>query len=604
MFGKKNIFWKKRINKVAEIILFIAAGFFFFHLFPQSEREKNHCAALIRQYTWCELHADHKYIMTLSCDTAYFTAAWINQFTLFPSCHGQLISVFHKTPLKNIGIIPPSTFVLLLKDSLENRLDSLNSEKKELHYYLRIHNVEDEGFGTISAFNNRLDSAISDLKEKVNILNRIKNKPDINIYIKEKYTVIYNGQRNKLHEETCFLKRYSTHNQFQIFQIKNRKTPEHVKTLKSQKYLKDIPEYIYTQEYGLKGQEALLNTSVLTFLHRWNNGWKLTAGQWIRINGYRIQGKWNKDTLYYGIRVDSAGTYTGEMDRRAIAQGWGKYDTFHGDYYEGTWKNNRRNGFGYAIKPHHRIRAGEWKNNRYYGERVNYTSNRIYGIDVSKYQHISGHHTVTIKWKQVRITGLGQLSRKRITGVVNYKISFAYIKSTEGRTHYNRFYRADYRQAKTAGIKVGTYHYFSTTSSATQQAYFFLKRSIFRPGDFPPVLDVEPSYDQIKKIGGADELFSRIRIWLHIVEQKTGTRPILYISQIFVNRYLPAAPDIMHNYQIWIARYGEYKPDVRLAYWQLSPDGKVKGIHGAVDINVFNGYHKEFNDFIRNSCIK
>ncbi|HAT61576.1 MAG TPA: glycosyl hydrolase family 25 [Prevotella sp.] len=292
------------------------------------------------------------------------------------------------------------------------------------------------------------------------------------------------------------------------------------------------------------------------------------------------------------------------MNRNAIAQGWGKYFAPHRSYYEGTWKNNRREGFGYSIKPHHKIRAGEWKNDRYYGERVNYTSNRIYGIDISKYQHLAGRRLVSINWKQVKIIGLGQLSRKKITGTINYKISFAYIKSTEGRSLYNTFYHTDYTHAKAAGIKVGTYHYFSTTSSASQQAYFFLKHSIFHYGDFPPVLDVEPLPSQIKKMGGISELFNRIRTWLYIVERKTGTRPILYISQIFVNRYLPAAPDIRHNYQIWIARYGEYKPDVRLAYWQLSPDGRVKGIHGIVDINVFNGYHGEFEDFIHSYCIK
>jgi lysozyme len=67
-----------------------------------------------------------------------------------------------------------------------------------------------------------------------------------------------------------------------------------------------------------------------------------------------------------------------------------------------------------------------------------------------------------------------------------------------------------------------------------------------------------------------------------------------------VNKYLPLAPDIRENYQVWIARYGEYKPDVQLVYWQLCPDGRVKGIHGEVDINVFNGYKDEFEKFKKN----
>ena len=99
-------------------------------------------------------------------------------------------------------------------------------------------------------------------------------------------------------------------------------------------------------------------------------------------------------------------------------------------------------------------------------------------------------------------------------------------------------------------------------------------------------------------------MFSRIRTWLGIVQRRTGVRPILYVSQQFVNKYLPEAPDLMRDYMVWIARYGEYRPEVRLAIWQLCPDGRVDGIRGEVDINVFNGYHDDFQTFLKNETIK
>ena len=55
---------------------------------------------------------------------------------------------------------------------------------------------------------------------------------------------------------------------------------------------------------------------------------------------------------------------------------------------------------------------------------------------------------------------------------------------------------------------------------------------------------------------------------------------------------------------MWIARYSEYKPDVRLTYWQLCPDGRVAGIQGDVDINVFNGYQNQFEAFLEKETIK
>ena len=247
---------------------------------------------------------------------------------------------------------------------------------------------------------------------------------------------------------------------------------------------------------------------------------------------------------------------------------------------------------------------GEWKKDKYKGERLVYTSQRIYGIDISKHQHIKGRKRYQINWKKLRITHLGNISRKTVAGNVNYPIRFIYIKSTEGKSIVNPYYKKDYSAARAHGYKVGTYHFFSTRTPAAAQANHFLRHSCIRRGDFPPVLDLEPSHSQISKMGGPGVLFARVRTWLRLVERATGVKPILYISQIFVNRYLPAAPDLKHNYKIWIARYGEYKPDIHLVYWQLCPDGRVAGIHGAVDINVFNGYQDAFTKFSQNEVVR
>ena len=163
---------------------------------------------------------------------------------------------------------------------------------------------------------------------------------------------------------------------------------------------------------------------------------------------------------------------------------------------------------------------------------------------------------------------------------------------------------SDYRAAKRHGIHCGAYHFFSTLSSGKAQAAYFIRHTRFEKGDFPPVLDVEPFPSQIKRMGGTKALFTEVRAWLQAVERRVGVKPILYISQIFVNKYLPEAPDLMENYNVWIARYGEYKPDVHLVIWQLSPDGRVSGIKGDVDINVFNGYQDHYEDFLQNERIK
>ena len=64
------------------------------------------------------------------------------------------------------------------------------------------------------------------------------------------------------------------------------------------------------------------------------------------------------------------------------------------------------------------------------------------------------------------------------------------------------------------------------------------------------------------------------------------------------------APDLLDNYQVWIARYGEYKPGIHLSFWQLSADARVKGIATDVDVNVFNGYEPQWQEFLEKETIK
>lgn len=346
------------------------------------------------------------------------------------------------------------------------------------------------------------------------------------------------------------------------------------------------------------GYGMLLWHDSIIYRGEWRANKRQGYGEFTDSIGRHYIATWENDTLVEGSRQDSIGIYTGQFNQFGQACGHGVYRGNDGSYYEGHWMNDRQDGFGVGMTARHALKSGEWRQGVFRGERMTYTSERIYGIDISKHQHIIGKKRYGINWNNLRITHLGSLSKKRIQGYVDYPISYIYIKSTEGTTVRNKFYKSDYIEAHRHGYHVGAYHFFSTTSDARAQALFFLKHTLFRNGDFPPVLDVEPSHAQIQKMGGTTVLFNHVRTWLRIVAAHTHQKPILYISQSFVNRYLKEAPDIKRDYQVWIARYGEYKPDVRLIYWQLSPDGRVNGIKGEVDINVFNGYTAEFNQFI------
>ena len=430
--------------------------------------------------------------------------------------------------------------VAINKRNLLKRREELDSIADEIRYYCDVHNVQDEGYDMVVEHRNVVNKAIARTSAVINALEWITPETKLEV----RHIAIYKDRRNA-----------------------------------------GIPKVFMGNSNGI-----------------WTNGvWlKISAnGNGVMINkcSQLISGTWHNDTLAYGRTTDQHGTYNGQFSRGLYAEGHGSYTSNDGNFYEGHWQNNMRHGFGFAVCPGS-IKAGEWADDKYKGERMNYTSERVYGIDISRYQHGKGRKYYPIYWNKLRITHLGNLSKKQISGTVSYPVSFVYIKSTEGISIRNRFYASDYRQARKHGIACGAYHFFSTKTDASAQARYFLKHTYINKGDLPPVLDVEPTHAQIAKMGGEKALHRAIRTWMSIVKQHTGQNPILYISQNFVNKYLGNAPDIKRDYNIWIARYGEYRPDVRLVYWQLSPDGRVEGIHGDVDINVFNGYRDRFDMFL------
>lgn len=423
------------------------------------------------------------------------------------------------------------------KQYVEKEIANLKSQLGEMEYYRGSHSVQDEGFEMVVAHEQTIKSKMDSLQKVLKVFSSIANGKQL---------------------QTAY---------------------------RSQKI--DIDSLPTTNIFWSTSGGYLRN---LIYIKGERRGY----GIGFDCSNRLVKGYWQADTLVSGTRIDSLGTYCGAFDSRLVASGHGSMSYADGTFYEGNFESDQRSGFGFSISPT-KLRAGEWKKDKFKGERMNYTSNRIYGIDISRYQHGKGRKYYPINWSNLRIVSLGSISRKRVTGKIDYPVSFCYIKSTEGCSVRNRYYARDARDARRHGVKCGAYHFFSTRTGGTAQAKFFVRHSSFAKGDLAPVLDCEPTDAQIRKMGGVGALFREIRAWMHYVEAHTGRRPILYVSQRFVNKYLDSAPDVKKNYKVWIARYGEYKPDVKLIYWQLCPDGRVSGIHGEVDINVYNGYKEQFD---------
>jgi len=191
---------------------------------------------------------------------------------------------------------------------------------------------------------------------------------------------------------------------------------------------------------------------------------------------------------------------------------------------------------------------------------------QVHGIDLS-------HHQTRVSWPTI----------------ADQNISFAFVKATEGETHTDSLFHHNWQQLKKVGILRGAYHFFRPGKSALHQALNFIHSVKMEVGDLPPVVDIEVAD------GVADATtILRLSSFLNIIEAHYGIRPIIYTNQKFYSRYISGH---LEDYPLWIARYGKAGPRLdygqRWTFWQYGNRGRLAGINGDVDLNVFHGTQEE-----------
>lgn len=191
----------------------------------------------------------------------------------------------------------------------------------------------------------------------------------------------------------------------------------------------------------------------------------------------------------------------------------------------------------------------------------------IHGIDISHYQG-------TIDW-----------DRLRNAMVQRCPLRFVIVKSTEGSGHLDENFRENFYQARETGFLRGAYHFWSNKSSAKKQARFFLEQVHLEEGDLPPILDVEHKPQDVS-IG---DFQKEILTWLQIMEDRYHVKPIIYTYYRFKQQFLDDPR--FNDYPYWIAHYyvDRMEYDGPWKFWQHTDAGRLPGIQGYVDLNIYNG---------------
>ncbi len=197
----------------------------------------------------------------------------------------------------------------------------------------------------------------------------------------------------------------------------------------------------------------------------------------------------------------------------------------------------------------------------------------VHGIDVSKYQG-------NIQWEK--------LAKVNDNGL---RISFAYIKATEGSDNIDSKFARNWKNARKNNIVRGAYHFYNPNVNSAWQAKNFIRTVKLSEGDLPPVLDIE-----ITGRYPADNTRKGIKNWLRLIEAHYKVKPVIYTSLSFYLKYLN--DDVFSEYPFWIAHYYKHRLFLdrsRWTFWQHSDKGRVDGITGKVDFNVFNGTREDLN---------
>lgn len=194
------------------------------------------------------------------------------------------------------------------------------------------------------------------------------------------------------------------------------------------------------------------------------------------------------------------------------------------------------------------------------------------GVDVS-------HHQKSIRWDEVAASG----------------IRFAMIRLghrtvSDGVICLDTYWEENFAGARNAGLPIGVYFYSQAISveEARQEAAFVLDTLKGRRLEFPVVFDWEDYYKNSRTANMDPETLNALAIAFCEEIAKAGYEPMIYFSPDLDNRLWDLELMQQQGYSFWLAMYRDTMNwPYEAQMWQYTQTGRVNGIDGDVDINLY-----------------
>ncbi|MEU2509039.1 GH25 family lysozyme [Streptomyces sp. NPDC007863] len=211
------------------------------------------------------------------------------------------------------------------------------------------------------------------------------------------------------------------------------------------------------------------------------------------------------------------------------------------------------------------------------------------GVDTSVYQYPGG---AVIDWNDLRADG----------------VEFATVKATRGLDVTDPYLATDLEAARQAGLAVAPYHFYTAATAPTgpAQADRFIAAvratgyTGHRPGDLPPVLDLERMDDGTSRcpIHGS---VADVTAWLDRVEAAFGRKPVIYTQKSFLDDCMDSTTAFA-GYALQLADYRQSitRPPLPAGstswlMWQYTASALFDAIKAPVNADVFNGTHADLD---------
>ncbi|MCM1452069.1 MAG: hypothetical protein NC102_07410 [Clostridium sp.] len=172
-------------------------------------------------------------------------------------------------------------------------------------------------------------------------------------------------------------------------------------------------------------------------------------------------------------------------------------------------------------------------------------------------------------------------------------IRFVYIKATEGADFCDALFERNCQRALSAGMDVGAYHFFRFDTPGHIQAYNFMNAIEGKRLVLPAAIDVEDwnNAEDVPVKDVVDQLASMVGVL-----KSAGRKVVIYTNKKGYESYIKERFD---SVQVWMCSLdAEPSDSVNWKFWQYSHSGRLHGLAGNVDLDVFRGSRADYDAYL------